>query len=123
MGKSGKEISFERAEEIGIEAGAEEVINVDEDEEADKIPAADDSSSSSNDEPKYWKLMTDSRDLFSVKGYIEKNLPDVEIIDYETEFVPKTYAVLEDQELEAAANLCQALENMEDVNKLYVNIQ
>lgn len=103
--REGKPITFERAEEIGIEAGAEEVV-------------ADDPETPSDT----WTLETAAEDLYPAKGFIEKNIKDVEIVDYENSLVPIHLIELSDTDLEQAAKLCDALQELEEVTKIHANI-
>ena len=109
------------AEEIGIEAGAEEVIKDEDDQDQEQQSTM--ANQQDEEEPKSWSLVTSANDLYAVKGYIEKNLKDVQIVDYETEFVARNVAVLDDTQLESVATLCQTLEELDYVSKVYVNIQ
>lgn len=100
----GNAITFEKAEEIGIEAGAEEV-------EED------------SDDNENWNLITDPKDLYVVKGHIEKNMKTVVISDYELCYIANNLIELSDEDLEKATQVYDALNEMDEVNKIYANIQ
>lgn len=71
--RNGASVTLEKAEEIGIEAEAEEVIGEEEDALSDA--AQEDDSS--------WTLRCPTSDLYLVKSYVEKNFPDIIITDCE----------------------------------------
>lgn len=103
--KAGKEITLERAEEIAIEAGAEEVRD-------------------DNDDPEqYWILITDPLQIFEVKSVIEKTMPFIEIASTETHYLPIVRVPLSETDAEKAAEMCSRLQEMDEVNIIYDNIQ
>ncbi|KAI1300007.1 Translational activator of cytochrome c oxidase 1 [Halotydeus destructor] len=104
--KDGQDIGLERAEEIAIEAGAEEVKESD-----------------NEDEAHVWLLETDPNDMFAVKGKIEKSFSDVEIIEYDSIYIAHQTVPLTDEQLEKTSELCDALNEVQDIQRVYDNIQ
>ena len=102
--KNGEDISFEKAEEIAIEAGAEEIR---EDE----------------DNAELWHFDVELSEMYKVKHAVEKNFPDVEIEDYDFSYVPANPIQLSDEDMEKASSLFEVLSEIEDINKVYANIQ
>lgn len=100
--KDNVEIAYEKAEEMAIEAGAEEVH--DEDDEC-------------------WTLVTSSQDVYSVKGYIEKEKTDVEIVACEVLYKPVVSLPLTDDMVETISNLVDSLSNLHEVNKVWDNVK
>jgi translational activator of cytochrome c oxidase 1 len=98
------DISFEKLEEIAIEIGAEEVVEDDEDPET------------------VWTLLTSPMDLMKVKGELEKALPGVEVLDTEPRFLPIVQVGLSDTDIDIAAELCNTLQELDEVNSVYTNI-
>jgi translational activator of cytochrome c oxidase 1 len=105
--RNGADISYEKAEEIAIEAGAEEVEDPEED----------------SDSSESWILLTAVSDLYSVKSKIEKTMSDVVIEEYDTIYKATSRIELSDEDMEKAATLCDALQESPEVAKLYDNIQ
>lgn len=104
IGKSdanGKEISFERAEEIAIESGAEEV----KDEEDDT-----------------WTLYTAPFELFNVKAHIEKQMSDIEIISCETLYLPVVVVPVDDELAETVSTFVDSLNSVSEVNRVFANV-
>lgn len=102
--KEKKEVSLERALELAIEAGAEDV-NETEDEE----------------EQNMFKFICDPSSLHQVR----KKLDSLGLcpVSCAQEFIPNTKVRLADPDLEQAAHLIQALGNYEDVIQVYDNIE
>lgn len=102
--KEKKEVSLERALELAIEAGAEDV-NETEDEE----------------EQNMFKFICDPSSLHQVR----KKLDSLGLcpVSCAQEFIPNTKVRLGDPDLEQAAHLIQALGNYEDVIQVYDNIE
>ncbi|XP_024428992.2 translational activator of cytochrome c oxidase 1 isoform X2 [Desmodus rotundus] len=99
-----KEVTLERALELAIEAGAEDVKET-EDEEQKSI----------------FKFICDAYALHQVK----KKLDSLGLcpVSCTLEFIPNTMVQLGDPDLEQAAHLIQALGNHEDVIQVYDNIE
>jgi len=102
--KNGQEIDFAKAEEIAIEAGAEEVR---EDE----------------DNAEVWHFDVELTEMYKVKHAVEKNFPDVEIEDCDISYEPINPIQLSDEDMEKASSVFEALNEIEDVTKVYANIQ
>ncbi|XP_036195942.1 translational activator of cytochrome c oxidase 1 [Myotis myotis] len=102
--KEKKEVNLERALELAIEAGAEDV-NETEDEEEQNI----------------FKFICDASSLHQVR----KKLDSLGLcpVSCAQEFIPNTKVRLTDPDLEQAAHLIQALGNHEDVIQVYDNIE
>ncbi|XP_053213267.1 probable transcriptional regulatory protein THEYE_A1868 [Panonychus citri] len=111
--KDGNPIDFDKAEEVGIEAGAEEVRSIEDDEESKSKETSETS----------WDLLMSKEDLFSVKGYIEKNRPDVVIGDFRLEYFPHLYVEISDQDIEKLSELVDAIDELPEVTKVFVNIK
>lgn len=112
--KDGKDIDYDQAEMIAIEAEAEEVVA---DQEGEAV------SREKDDDEDTWDLMCDKDDLYFVKDHIEKGRPDVVIKEFCIERFPNRYIELKDEELEKLAEISEALENVPDVSKVYVNVK
>ncbi|XP_036925979.1 translational activator of cytochrome c oxidase 1 [Sturnira hondurensis] len=99
-----KEVNLERALELAIEAGAEDVKET-EDEEEKSI----------------FKFICDASSLHQVR----KKLDSLGLcpVSCTLEFIPNTVVQLGDSDLEQAAHLIQALGNHEDVIQVYDNIE
>ncbi|XP_045693260.1 translational activator of cytochrome c oxidase 1 [Phyllostomus hastatus] len=99
-----KEVNLERALELAIEAGAEDVKET-EDEEEKSI----------------FKFICDASSLHQVR----KKLDSLGLcpVSCTLEFIPNTMVQLHDPDLEQAAHLIQALGNHEDVIQVYDNIE
>lgn len=99
-----KEVNLERALELAIEAGAEDVKET-EDEEEKSI----------------FKFICDASSLHQVR----KKLDSLGLcpVSCTLEFIPNTMVHLGDPDLEQAAHLIQALGNHEDVIQVYDNIE
>ncbi|XP_054430885.1 translational activator of cytochrome c oxidase 1 isoform X2 [Pteronotus mesoamericanus] len=99
-----KEVNLERALELAIEAGAEDVKET-EDEEERSI----------------FKFICDASSLHQVR----KKLDSLGLcpVSCTLEFIPNTMVRLADPDLEQAAHLIQALGNHEDVIQVYDNIE
>lgn len=106
---SGNIVDRDRAEEIAIIAGAEDV-------EEEEVEEGDDSSVAS------WTLYTEPQELPVVKSKIEK-LKDIEILEADIKFIPVVYVPLSPTDLDAAASLCSALQEMDDVTNVFDNIK
>lgn len=102
--KEKKEVNLERALELAIEAGAEDVSET-EDEEEQNI----------------FKFICDASSLHQVR----KKLDSLGLcpVSCAQEFIPNTKVRLADPDLEQAAHLIQALGNHEDVIRVYDNIE
>ena len=98
---NGKEISFERAEEIAIECGAEEV----KDEEDDT-----------------WTLYTTPFELFNVKAHIEKSMSDIEIVACETLYQPVMIVPVDDEMAESVSEFVDTLNSLGEVNRVFANV-
>lgn len=99
-----KEVNLERALELAIEAGAEDVKET-EDEEEKNI----------------FKFICDASSLHQVR----KKLDSLGLcpVSCTLEFIPNTKVQLADPDLQQAAHLIQALGNHEDVIQVYDNIE
>lgn len=113
--KNGKMIDKERAEDIAIEAGAEEVGMEEEDEGKEK--GADDGT----DVPT-WTLYTMARDVMSVKGKIDE-LQDIEILEAQVRYLPVHYVLLNEKDAATAATLIERLQELEEVSMIHDNIK
>lgn len=102
--KSGNIIDFEKAEEIGIEAGAEEIDTREQNEQE-------------------WSLITSKETLFTVKGYIEKHLTDVDIRQTYMEYFPINCVELNDEDCEKASDFLDALNELPEITKIASNIK
>lgn len=80
--KKGGIVTLERAEEIGIEAEAEEVVG-DEDGADDSQPGGAGAQDAGQEDDSSWTLRCPTSDLYLVKSYVEKNFPDIIITDCE----------------------------------------
>nr|KAF6459213.1 translational activator of cytochrome c oxidase I [Rousettus aegyptiacus] len=102
--KEKKAVDLERALELAIEAGAEDVKET-EDEEEKNI----------------FKFICDASSLHEVR----KKLDFLGLcpVSCTLEFIPNTKVQLADPDLELAAHLIQALGNHEDVIQVYDNIE
>ena len=98
--KKDQEIAFERAEEIAIEAGAEEL----KDEEDD-----------------CWTFYSTACDVYSVKAFIEKERTDIDILNCEILYKPVASLPLEDELAETVSNLVDSIASLNEVNKVYDN--
>lgn len=107
----GKEITYEDAECIAIEAGAEEV-----EKDESEITASKDSEDT-------WELFCDKNEVYYVKDHIEKRRSDVVIKDYGVEKFPLVWAHPNDDDLEELAKLNQALLELPEVHKVYINVK
>lgn len=96
----GNEINFEKAEEIAIEAGAEEVREEDDDS---------------------WTFYTTPTELYNVKAFIEKELTEVEILSCELFYSPVVAVPLDDELAETVSNLVEMLSGLPEVNRVYDN--
>ncbi|XP_015792785.1 uncharacterized protein LOC107369336 [Tetranychus urticae] len=115
--KDGNEIDFDAAEVIGIEAGAEEISVPEEEEESKRNKDADAEANIT------WDLMVSKDDLFRVKGFIEKNRPDLVIKDFCIEYFPRSYVEIDDKAIQKLSELVDALDEIAEVQKIYVNIK
>lgn len=117
--KNGKPIDKERAEEIAIEAGAEEVVDENE------PPADGQEQTGGGDvirEEETWTIYTGANDFLVAKGTIDK-MPDVDVMEAEIRFIPVTQIPLSPEDLEAATSLIQTLREMDEVNDIFDNIK
>ena len=101
--KSGQKIDMEKAEEVAIEADAEEV-KIDDD----------------NDEP-VLVFVTEPVSCHKAKKYIEEST-NLEVIDSGIELIPYTRVELPEEVLETVANAIGELEELEEINRVYDNI-
>ncbi|XP_008052536.2 translational activator of cytochrome c oxidase 1, partial [Carlito syrichta] len=99
-----KAVSLERALELAIEVGAEDVMETEEEEEK-----------------KAFKFICDASSLHQVR----KKLDSLGLcsVSCALEFIPNTWVQLADPDLEQAAHLIQALSSHEDVIQVYDNIE
>ena len=82
--RNGGIVTLEKAEEIGIEAEAEEVVGDEEDGADGSQPGgAGAQGDASQEEDSSWTLRCPPSDLYLVKSYVEKNFPDIIITDCE----------------------------------------
>ena len=100
--KDGKQIDLERAEEVAIEADAEEV----------KPNPEDDS---------VLLFVTETQNCHKTKKYIEENT-NFEIIDSGIELVPYQRIDLPEDALQVVVTAIEELEDLEEINKIYNNI-
>lgn len=96
-------MSLDEAEELAIDAGAEEV-----------------SDETDEDGQSVFMFICDPSDLRSVRdGLAERSLP---IQSSGLEYVPQTTVALDDSDLNAVATLIDAFENHEEVLKVFDNV-
>ena len=121
--RNGKEIDKDRIEEIAIEAGAEEVI--DEEEEAGGEPTSQEGAGQldqGDQEERAWTLQTGSKEVFVVKGKLDK-MPDIVVLDAEVRFMPIVRVPLSPEQASGVSTLIEGLQAMDEVNTIYDNIK
>lgn len=107
--KAGNAIDKDRAEEIAIITGAEEVEEEEVDEgDTESVPS--------------WTLYTSPDQLPIVKSKIEK-MEDIEVLEADVKFLPVVYVPLSPTDLDTAATLCAALQELEEVTHVFDNIK
>ncbi|XP_039991690.1 translational activator of cytochrome c oxidase 1 [Xiphias gladius] len=99
-----KTISTERALELAIEAGAEDVKETEDEEEQPLL-----------------QFICDMVDLNKVRASLEKQ--GMQIMSSGLEFVPSTLSPLDQDQLHAASTLIEALNDCPDVIRVWDNIQ
>ncbi|AWP17681.1 putative translational activator of cytochrome c oxidase 1 [Scophthalmus maximus] len=104
VGAPGKTISTERALELAIEAGAEDVQETEDEEEQPLL-----------------KFMCDTTELNKVRASLEEL--GVQVVSSGTEFVPGNLLSLDPDQLDAASTLVDALNDCPDVVRVWDNIQ
>ncbi|RWS00725.1 putative transcriptional regulatory protein-like protein [Dinothrombium tinctorium] len=104
-------LTFEKAEELAIEAGAEEVVN------------ENDGNKSQEDSDDCWTFKTAPEDIYSVKQYLEKNAPQYQIKEYDVQYIPLRYAQVNDKEVDQVYEFINALDENEEVTKFYHNMK
>ncbi|XP_041029671.1 translational activator of cytochrome c oxidase 1-like [Carcharodon carcharias] len=104
LGKDGQEIELERALELAIEAGAEDVKQAEDEEEKVILKFVSDMSS-----------LREVRERLSTLGLLT--------ITAGPEFIPTTTVQLTDRDLEAAFCLIELIDEYPDVIKVYDNIE
>jgi transcriptional/translational regulatory protein YebC/TACO1 len=118
--KSGKIIDKDRAEDIAIEVGAEEVSDADQ-EDADEQPA-EAGQQDENGQATTWTFYTMARDTTAVKLRLEK-LGEVEVISAETKFLPMVRVPINKDDFETAVTLIEKMQELEEVSGYYDNIK
>uniref|UniRef100_A0A1A8JBJ8 Translational activator of cytochrome c oxidase 1 n=1 Tax=Nothobranchius kuhntae TaxID=321403 RepID=A0A1A8JBJ8_NOTKU len=101
---SGQNITTERALELAIEAGAEDVQEAEDEEEKPQM-----------------KFFCAVVDLNKVRGSLERL--GMQISSAGWEFVPRSNTSLDEDQLEEASSLIEALNNYPDVVRVWDNIQ
>lgn len=112
--KSGNLIDKDRAEDIAIEVGAEEVEDVE--------PEASDSNDGQEEDGPNWTFYTMARDVTAVKLKLE-SLGDVEVISAETKFLPLVKVPLSKEDVQMAVTLIEKMQELEEVSSCYDNIK
>ncbi|XP_037546939.1 translational activator of cytochrome c oxidase 1 [Nematolebias whitei] len=100
----GQDVTSERALELAIEAGAEDVQNTEDEEEKPQL-----------------KFFCAEADLHKVRGSLEGLGMQIEFAG--SEYFPRSCVSLDDDQMEAAAVLIEALNNNPDVLQVWDNIQ
>lgn len=100
----GQNITTERALELAIEAGAEDVQETEDEEEKPLL-----------------QFLCDVGDLNKVRASLKEL--GMEVLSAGLEFVPRTHAPLDDDHLDAASILIEALNDCPDVVRVWDNIQ
>lgn len=127
--RGGQPISYDRIEEIAIEAEAEEVVLDDPAEQSEVLearvkseeaPAAGEAGE--EPEPACWTLRTDPAELYKVKGYLEKQHPQLVLREFHSEYIPMHRIELADQQLEEFQQLYSVLEEHEEIDNIYMNV-
>lgn len=121
--KNGGMIDKDRAELIAIEAGAEEVVDESETQEAqtedqEQSPAGGDVTGMEDT----WTIYTSARDFNVARGAIDK-MEEVEILEADCRFIPVTLLPLSEEDMTAATSLLETLRAMDEVNAIYDNIK
>ncbi|KAM7370857.1 hypothetical protein PAMP_010371 [Pampus punctatissimus] len=101
---SGQNITTDRALELAIEAGAEDVQKVEDEEEKPLL-----------------QFICDMMDLRKVRGSLEDL--GMQIMSAGLEFIPRTVLSLDQDQLDAASTLIEALNDYPDVVRVWDNIQ
>ncbi|XP_077407905.1 translational activator of cytochrome c oxidase 1 [Vanacampus margaritifer] len=101
----GQNVTADRALELAIEAGAEDVQET-EDEE---------------DEAPLLRFICDNADLREVRASLEEL--GMKVMSSDSEFVPRDLLPLDQEQLEAASALIEALSDCPDVVRIWDNIQ
>ncbi|XP_034426216.1 translational activator of cytochrome c oxidase 1 [Hippoglossus hippoglossus] len=104
VGAAGDTISAERALELAIEAGAEDVQETEDEEELPLL-----------------KFICDTTDLSKVRASLEKL--GMQITSSGMEFLPSNMTSLDQDQLDAASSLVEALTDYPDVVRVWDNIQ
>nr|XP_004575040.1 translational activator of cytochrome c oxidase 1 [Maylandia zebra] len=100
----GQNITTERALELAIEAGAEDVQETEDEEEKPLL-----------------QFLCDVADLNKVRALLKEL--GMEVLSSGLEFVPRTHAPLDEDHLDAASILIEALNDCPDVVRVWDNIQ
>ncbi|XP_039645058.1 translational activator of cytochrome c oxidase 1 [Perca fluviatilis] len=100
----GQNVSTERALELAIEAGAEDVQETEDEEEQPLL-----------------QFMCDMTDVRKVRGSLEEL--GMQITSAGLEFVPRALSSLDQDQLDAASTLLEALNDCPDVVRIWDNIQ
>ncbi|XP_039862551.1 translational activator of cytochrome c oxidase 1 [Simochromis diagramma] len=100
----GQNITTERALELAIEAGAEDVQETEDEEEKPLL-----------------QFLCDVADLNKVRALLKEL--GMEVLSSGPEFVPRTHAPLDEDHLDAASILIEALNDCPDVVRVWDNIQ
>lgn len=100
--RSGQTITIEKAEEVAIEADAEEVKTCEDDESV-------------------LMFLTEPLNCHKAKKYIEENT-DLEVIDGGIELIPFIRVELPEETLETVATAIGELEELDEINRVYDNI-
>ncbi|XP_028332297.1 translational activator of cytochrome c oxidase 1 [Gouania willdenowi] len=101
---SGQDVTSERALELAIEAGAEDVQEAEDEEEKPVL-----------------QFVCDINNLRAVRSSLEAL--GVKVVSAGVEFIPRTLLLLEQEQLEAASTLIELLSDCPDVIKVWDNIQ
>lgn len=101
---SGQNVSTERSLELAIEAGAEDVQETEDEEEQPLL-----------------QFICDMNDVRKVRASLEEL--GVQIVSAGLEFVPRTRVSLNQDQLDAASTLIEALSDCPDVVRVWDNIQ
>ncbi|XP_067432971.1 translational activator of cytochrome c oxidase 1 [Thunnus thynnus] len=100
----GRNVTTERALELAIEAGAEDVQETEDEEEQPLL-----------------QFICDMSDLKKVRGSLEEL--GMQITSAGLEFIPRTFSSLDQDQLDATSTLIEALNDYPDVVRVWDNIQ
>ena len=120
--RDGQAIDKDRAEEIAIEAGAEEILEEEVQEDAEQEQQENASQEDEASVQSAWTLYTSADEFNVVRGKIE-GMKDVEILDAAIRYLPIVQVPLNQEDMTAATSLVQTLQELEDVSNVYDNIK